>query len=203
MPVIRLDLADVTANNTYPQSFRTPQGVLQRLPRLRLRTQIRMGSDPVPWDSEVNPTRPFFPALVDTGAWISVFPRSVWERFATEITWLDLNPDEVSARSAEQQAPTLGGMTGGGAPYRLGCVPVAARDLWRRSLPAIPVTAAFRLDVPSGSEGTVIVLGLWEGILQGRRLWCGPTVEAFDPDPPPGMLTHRTYGQRWWLSDAG
>jgi hypothetical protein len=121
------------------------------------------------------------PAILDTGAPLSIFPFPIWNLFADRIRWLDQPPAATPRRVS-----ILGGTFG----YRLGRVKVGAIDPERRWLP--PTTlAAFFLDDATGAPREV-VFGLRNRLLDGRRLRHEPEPGA-DPEEVPG---------RWWLEDA-
>jgi hypothetical protein len=160
-------------------------GRLHELPLLRLRADILIGTDPArPSDDR----RPQFPAIVDTGAPVTVFPKRVWERFQPAITRF---------RGADER-PFSGSAGGRHFTYFVGRVSVAVADLFGRRLRAVPVLAQFREDdIPEGQPRAAVLLGLAGGILEGRTLTRWPTVERYDPDLP----TQESHGQWWWLAD--
>jgi hypothetical protein len=204
LALICMRTVDVRSANSFPQGFIDEQGEFQLLPRLRLVCDILVGKEPqAPGPAgraRYDPTtdrRQNFPALLDTGAPLTVFPRHAWEAFEDQITWLRLNPDEVAARPPDQRTPTTS-VFGSRFPYRLGRVWIGAFDREGRLLPAVPVIAQFRDDVVQpGQPLPLLLLGLWGGILEGRRLERHHSLERDDPQPPHPPI----HGQRWWLRD--
>jgi hypothetical protein len=120
--LIRIPVVNVRQQN--PIRFFDEQGQLRELPHLRLRLFILLGKEAP------------LPAILDTGATISVFPRRVWQRHPAEINRVRV-PEGTLLRGAS------GGRRYG---YFLGRVWVGAIDLWGRRLPAVPVLAQFRED---------------------------------------------------------
>jgi hypothetical protein len=205
LALIQLEVRDVTTANTFPQGFLAPSGQVGTLPRLRLRTSILIGPDPPlraedsgPRHDQTTDHRIVFPALLDTGACLTSFPRPIWEDedFAPQITWLDFDPDEVSRRLPERRRPVRVAL-GQHFRYRLGRVWVAAFDRTGRRMPAVEVLAEFWEDIPPPDQPQPpILLGLYGGLLENRwfaREPCFPDPQELDPSP---------FGQRWWLRDG-
>jgi hypothetical protein len=160
-------------------------GQLKELPLLRLRTDILIGTEPA---RSAEDRRLQIPAIIDTGAPITVFPKRVWQRFESAIS-----PVGVAG-----EQPLVGSAGGRRFTYFLGRVSLAVADLFGRRLRATAVMAQFREDdIPEGEPRAGVLLGLWAGILEGRTLTRWPTVERYDPDSP-GLESH---GQWWWLMD--
>jgi hypothetical protein len=102
--------------------------------------------------------------LVDVGAPLSIVPESIWREFAADIEWLAV-PPHAETRSWIR---TVSGYTGGSIPCRLGRVSVRFFDLHGALLPATPIVAKFASD--NGTLPRRLLLGLWGGILSGRKL---------------------------------
>lgn len=144
------------------QSLRTPaetifiaHGVSLTVPFLRLNTMLRVGLQ----------ARQAVESIIDTGAPLTVFPRKVWQRIASEIEWLPL----PAAQAAVSWLTNLTGRTGGRSRCRIGRVWVEACDLGRpqRFLPAVRVLAQFEeKEFPDER----VITGLYGGILEGRWL---------------------------------
>ncbi|HKI34706.1 MAG TPA: hypothetical protein VKA46_22810 [Gemmataceae bacterium] len=183
MAVIRIPVVNEPRQN--PIRYFDETGQLHELPLLRLRADILIGTDPA---RSAEDRRPQFPAILDTGAPLSVFPKRVWQRFEPAITRL---------RVADER-PLAGSAGGRRFTYFLGRVSVAVTDLFGRRLRAVPVLAQFREDdIPEGEPRAAVPLGLGDGILEGRALTRWPTVERYDPD----ISTLESHGQWWWLAD--
>lgn len=106
------------------QSLRTPaetvfaaSGVPLTVPFLRLFTMLRVGLQ----------ARQVAQSIIDTGAPLTVFPRKIWRRFASEIEWLSL----PAAQATVSWLTNLRGRTGGRSRCRIGRVWVEAFDLER------------------------------------------------------------------------
>jgi hypothetical protein len=160
-------------------------GQLHELPLLRLRADILIGADPA---RSAEDRRPQFPAILDTGAPVTVIPKRVWQRFEPSITRL---------RVADER-PLTGSAGGRRFTYFLGRVSMGVADLFGRRLRAVPVLAQFREDdIPEGEPRAAVLLGVAGGILEGRTLTRWPTAERYDPD----LGTLESHGQWWWLAD--
>jgi hypothetical protein len=182
--LIRLPVANLRRHN--PIRFFDERGQVRELPHLRLRVSILVGKDPP------NPSaddRRSFPAVLDTGAPISIFPKNAWQMVLPEISRVRLVEERV----------LTGAAAGRRYSYFLGRVLLGAIDLWERRLRAVSVLAQFREDdTPKGEPSPPILLGLWGGILEGRTLTRWPTVERYDADLP----TLESFGQWWCLADS-
>jgi hypothetical protein len=186
LAIIRLHTQRLDTRQFFPRTYLDEKGEVQPLLRLRLVTYPLLGPDPA--EGEKDQRGPELPALVDTGATVSTFPRHVWEQFEPQITRFRLNPAEVAARPPDQRVPRSTAL-GRAFDYFLGGIWVAAIDLEGRRMPAIRVVAQFREDrIPENERQPPILLGVSLGILEGRRLVRTPTLGAED-------------GQEWWLSD--
>jgi hypothetical protein len=124
--------------------------------------------------------------IVDTGAALSVFPQSEWMNFVNDIEWLQtpngvVNPDWVT---------NVAGATGGSCPCRLGYVRAVFMAFGgkARRLPPLRLLGQFLLDggLPEDQRPMKrIVLGLYGGCLQGRRLIVDPdSCEAWLQEKP-------------------
>ncbi len=183
MPHIRIPTLKVQQQN--PIRFFDEVGQVRELLQLRLRLSIFIGKLNFPKSPVIHQR---FPAILDTGAPISVFPQETWRNFATEIQRVPLVEDRALTGAA-------GGRRYG---YFLGRVWVGAGDMWDRRLPPVSVLAQFREDdIPAGEPQPPTLLGLWGGILEGRTLTRWATTERFDADIP----TLESYGQWWRLTD--
>ena len=158
-------------------------GTLPRLPTYRL--FILLAIPPRDYPGEPLPDLRNvirLPAILDTGAPLSIFPFMIWNVFADRIRWLGQPPV-----AAPRRVSILGGLFG----YRLGRVRVGAVDPERRWLAPATLTALF-LDDTAGAPREV-VFGLRNRLLDRRRLRHEPEPGA-DPEEMPG---------RWWLEDVG
>src|SRR5262249_32799721 len=121
-----------------------------------------------------------FPAIVDTGAMVSIFPRHVWTEFEPEITRLEIDPAELEARPFDKRTP-LGVILGRKYPYLLGRIWLGAYDLEGRRMPATRVLAMFREDdIPPTEPQPPVVLGLRYGILDNRQFFREPVFAKAD-----------------------
>lgn len=144
---------------TTAESIFLAPGVPLTVPFLRPFTMLRLGLQ----------TRQIAESIIDTGAPLTVFPRKVWQRFASEIEWLSL----PAAQATVSWLTNLRGRTGGRSRCRIGRMWVEAFDLERpqRFLPALRIVAQFEeKEFPDER----IITGLYGGILQGRRLILEP-----------------------------
>jgi hypothetical protein len=196
LAIIRLQLRQINSAAAFPKTFINEDGKVAHLQRLRLMSQILIGPDPAKdhKDADTNDRRRSFPAVLDTGAMISIFPRHIWEEFEPQITRLSLNPDEVDARPPARRTPMCN-LLGRRFPYFLGRIWVGAYDLENRRMPSARILAMFREDVIGSRESQPpIVLGLRHGILDNRHFFREPICDAHEPGG-------RTFEQRWWLVD--
>ncbi len=147
VPLIRIPA--VNLRRLHPIRFFDDHGQVRELPYLRLRVSIVIGKNAPGNASEVHR---LLPAILDTGAPITTFPKRSWELFASEISRVQLAEDR----------PLTGAIGGHRFGYFLGRVWVGAIDLWGRRLPAVPVLAQFREDeIPEDEPQPPILLGLW------------------------------------------
>jgi hypothetical protein len=165
VPGVQLRVDDLRSDSTFPQWFIDENGSVKPLRRLRLFCDVLIGRDP-----PTDPAGPFvydpasdprlrYPALLDTGAWLTIFPRRVWAEFEEQFTWLQLAPEELAGRPADQHSPRSA-VLGHSFSYRLGRVWVGAYDWERRRLPAARVLAMFQEEDLPATEPRPI-LGLW------------------------------------------
>jgi hypothetical protein len=183
VPQIRIPVVKLREKN--PIQFFDGDGKVRELLHLRLRVSIFIGKLNQPNAPESSER---VPAILDTGAPISIFPKRTWQLFAPDIQRITL----VDARALTGAA---GGRHYG---YFLGRVWVGAVDLSERRLPAVSVLAHFREDdIPENEPQPPTLLGLWGGILEGRSLTRWPATDRFDADIP----TLESYGQWWRLTD--
>ncbi len=135
MPVIRIPAVNLRLSN--PIRFIDEDGRVRELPHLRLRMSIVVGKVP-PADSGT--VGRLMPAILDTGAPITVFPKRCWRLFASEVRRMQLADDR----------PLTNAIAGRRFEYFLGRIWVGAVDLWGRRMPPSPVIAQFREDeIPS------------------------------------------------------
>ena len=121
------------------------------------------------------------PAILDTGAPVSIFPFATWECFTDRIRWLD---------QPSPTAPRRVAILGGSFAYRLGRLRVGLADAEQRWLPPVLITGVFLDDVPGAPREAI--LGLRSRLLERWQLRHEP-IPGADPDTHPG---------RWWLEDA-
>jgi hypothetical protein len=168
-----------------PLRLRDEQGRVQTVPLLRLSMGVAFGKDP---PSRSPDERIQFPAVLNTGAPLTVIPKYYWRDFPSEISRLQIvsGPTPVASVGGRQFS------------YFFGRVWMSGFDPFGHRLSAVPVLAQFREDdIPPSEPQPPILLGLWDGILDGRSLRRWPTAERFDADLP----TLESYGQWWHLTD--
>ncbi len=183
-----------------PERFRTLYTERRRpgewfeFPVLRLATTSVFGPDPPDFrDDKRTEAR----ALIDTGAWVTVIERVLWERL-DRLGLIEFLPPPAGVTLPR----TLIG--GGRSEYRIGRVAVALLDRDGpnppRRLPASPVIAQLLLD-PDVRLPYPVVFGMHHGVLDGRRLWRevvmggnGGTYDRTDAGPH--------FGQQWYLEPA-
>ncbi len=173
----RVRLVVQPARGRRQQSYVERDGRVLPLHQFRLTTRIRVGRRLV-----TTATAHASEAIVDTGSPLSSFPRAIWSAFENEIEWLAL------AETEGQSGPPTIAVAGQRFPFRLGRISVTVTDFEGRHLAATPILALF-VDEPLDARPPPVLLGLWRGIFDGRRLVLGPALE----DPA---------GQDWWLEDA-
>ncbi len=163
MPRVRLQIKPATDRPS--RSFIERDGHILPLHEFRLTTRIRLGMPP----GRGVPDRrsAMKEAIVDTGAPISIFPRSVWLGFANEI-------EKLSLLGLGSESPVIA-LGGSRFPFRLGRIVITVYDGESRYLSATPILALF-VDEPLGSRPPPVLLGLWRGVLEGRRLVMGPAL---------------------------
>lgn len=118
------------------------------------------------------------PALLDTGAPLTIFSKAVWNPASTRgaIRWLQYDPARSTTPDQLPTTPILGVRY----PYRLGVTPVVLREPAPDSgrLAPVDVTAYFVEDYPPTAAAPAlkypIILGLGLGVLADRFLVCGP-----------------------------
>ncbi len=180
---LRIDERQAVAPCCYREPS-DPPGASRLIPLLRLSTLARVDA--------ADGTPGFLPkrALVDTGAWLSAIETDTWRG-------LDRSGlVEHLPFAAGIPAPALIG--GRSSAYRLGRVWIALVDLRLNGvywLPAVPVVAQLLLD-PACTLSAPILLGLHQGVLDGRRLTrevvpVGPSALATDCGP--------RFAQEWHL----
>jgi hypothetical protein len=192
--VPRLYPAAVTGSQDDPGRWRhayvdpTRSGVRFWVP-LRLQIHLRIGPDPRRGQPD---RRKGQSAIVDTGAYLTVFAQNVWSGFdAGLIQFLDPAP---------QTTPIPISVAGHRCPVRLGWIWLGVEDRERPvgRLPARRVLAQFAED--GGRLKRTVLVGLWESVLTGRRLVGEPTLEPDEPDPLAPARRRPTFGQVWRLT---
>jgi hypothetical protein len=155
MPRIRLYV--LQSLRTAPGEVIDDQGQLIQVPFLRACSYLHIGAR----------TRYFQDCIVDTGAPVSVFPRSQWTQFANDVEWLRPTDPQPSWLTR------LRGRTGGCSPCRVGRIAVAAFDMEqpRQRLAPVSVIAQFEERYQPNDR---IIIGLHGSILQRRRLIVDP-----------------------------
>jgi hypothetical protein len=109
------------------------------------------------------PNVPVFEGLVDTGAPITVFPQKVWSSCADDIEWLTKESDE----RVPEWLRSVGGLTGGTIPCRIGRVPLSIYGKQMRCIfQNVAVIGKMVLD--QGRLRPKVLLGLY-----GPPLNCG------------------------------
>lgn len=144
---------------TAPATVVEASGTSIVLPFLRLFVLLRIGRR----------KRRIADGIIDTGAPLSVFPRLTWKHFAAEIEWLTIPPE----RLLRSWAANLRGWTGGKSQCRIGRVFLEAFDgeKGHHVLPGTRILAQFEEEETLEDR---VILGLHEGILEGRRLILEP-----------------------------
>lgn len=157
-----VEIRGVAADGDIP--LEPPQPGLARVPLRRLTCYLRV---------------PLVPgaqrAVIDTGAPISYFPHQIW---ANDFRWREGRDFDILPIAGNP--PLVGQTLGFRYPFRLARlrVPIilAGRDL---RAPRLQVDSLVTQLAERGGP-TVILLGLWGGVLDGRRLEFGT---APDGDP--------------------
>lgn len=190
---VRLRVHHVEMGHGLKSLYTRPErpGETFEVPILRLMTTAVFGPDPADFR---NDRRLEEDAVIDTGAWISVFTYDLWTRLHRQglIEFLDPPPGVPQPRAV------IGGAR---SEVRLGRVWVGLLDRDGpnppRRLKAVPVTAHLLQD-PDARLPYPVVFGLNQGVLDGRRLWRevvmgtnGPTYDRTDAGP--------RFGQQWYL----
>lgn len=100
--------------------------------------------------------------IVDTGAFLTIFPQSKWTRFSKHVQWL-----EYPGISLPDWLCRMRGTTGGSVPCRPGLIRLQLIDLENHAIPPSHVVSLFALD-----DGLLkqVVLGLGGGEFAGRSL---------------------------------
>ena len=142
----------LTFLGTHRQQVVTASGELVELILLRLSALLRIGSEQRAFDG-----------LFDSGSALTIFPERVWRKFERDIEWLTF----PSGATPAAWWISVSGLTGGSTPCRIGRIPVTVVDDVGRTLSPVPVLAKFAEDVGTFPR---ILLGLYGGVLQGRRL---------------------------------
>lgn len=196
MPRVRLRVRHVEMADGLKTLYTRPErpGESFEVPVLRLTTTAVFGPDP---GESRNDRRMEALAVIDTGAWVSVITHALWQRLDRLglIEFLPPPPNVTQPRAV---------IGGGRSGYRLGRVPVGLVDRDGphppRRLAAVPVIAQLLLD-PDVRLPYPVVLGLNEGVLDGRRLWreavmgwSAPSYDRTDAGP--------RFGQQWFLEIA-
>lgn len=177
MPRVRLDVRRITAHP--PQSYIERDGSVHALRLYQLTTRIEIGR--ISQRGMPDQRTTVLDAVVDTGAPLSSFPRNIWSIFEQQIEWLELHDAGTSP-----VGPFVS-IAGHRYPFRLGRIVVTVADFEGRRLTPAPILALF-LDEPPGVRPPPVLLGLSRGILEGRRMWLGPSLDEHA-------------GQNWWLED--
>jgi hypothetical protein len=171
---VRLYLGDADPPHTY-QFFR-PDGSVGAIEGLRLKAFVRfLGRVDV---STRDGREAAFPeCIVDTGAFLTVIPQSIWWYFLPSVvTPLPFHP------SMPQRHRSLV-IAGGTYPFDLGELVIPLRD---QEGGALDVTVVAKLTRDNGALNIPLTLGLRGGVLEANRLRADP-----DPTAP--------HGQHWAL----
>jgi hypothetical protein len=174
-----------------------PGAGVQEFPFIRLATMVRV--DPPPGSpSRIRPYPPT-PAIIDTGAPISAIETATWE-------WLE-NAELIRHLPLEKSPTLSAGIGGHSTRYRLGCLWISLLDLQpgtpkSKDLPAVPVIVQLLLDRDCKLPYP-IVLGLYQGVLDGRKLVREPTT-LLPGSVPRFQQTDcgAWYGQEWYLETS-
>lgn len=181
--------------------FDPRSGSTERLPVLRLAATVLPGPDPTPGEVD---DRPRLDALIDTGAWVSVVKKEVWEEL--EERGLVEHLERRAADGTVIDGATLIG--GRRLAFTFGRIWMAVVErsvplpgvLARRPnrLPAVPVLCQL-LQEDETVLKRPILLGLHRGVLDGRQFRRVSVPEQTTPHDRYDVGPR--YGQQWWLQD--
>ena len=193
---VRLRVRHVEIANGWKTTYtRTERpGEAFEVPVLRLMTTAVFGPDPADFR---NDRRIEEDAVIDTGAWLSVFQYDLWHR----LDRLGLIEFLEPPAGVPQPRAVIGGAR---SPVRLGRVYVGLLDRDGpnppRRLTAVPVTAHLLQD-PDARIPYPAIFGLNGGVLDDRRLWRevvmgwdGSTYDRTDAGP--------RFAQQWYLESV-
>jgi hypothetical protein len=176
-------------------------GATEPLPILRLATTVQFGPDARAWSPF---SRPQEHAVIDTGAWVSMVKKDVWEQLD------QLGLVEHLDRRAEDGTPAGTATLIGGRrlAFTLGRVWMAVIDngipppgvFQKRAarLPAVPVLCQLLREDETVLKAPVL-LGFHCGVLDGRQLRRVPVPVQLTPNARVDVGPR--YGQQWWLQD--
>lgn len=187
MPRVRLRIRHEVIRDDLRLRYTEPKrpGEEFDFPLLRLVTTVTVG------------TQFQFPAVVDTGAWVSIIEHVTWIRL-DELGLVEFLPPPAGAATARA---VLGG---GRSEFRLGRIRLGLIDRddpnGPRELPPVPVVAQLVLD-PQFRLPFPVILGLHGGVLDGRTLRREPVLGH---TPTGNPATDRAdagprFGQQWYL----
>jgi hypothetical protein len=100
--------------------------------------------------------------LVDTGAYLTVFPQHIWTRYANDIEWISARPGEEMPLWASK----ISGLTGGEADCRIGLINIHFLDFNLNLLRPITIFAK----CANWSDIKTSLIGLGGCVFEGRRL---------------------------------
>jgi hypothetical protein len=176
-------------------------GATERVPILRLVTTVLLGPEPA---IGVRADRQQADAVIDTGAWVSVVKKEVWEKLDEQglVEHLERREPDGTPRDGftllggQRLAVTFGriwmGLTERNRPVP-GVLPRRAAQL-----PAVSVLCQLLRDEETVLKSPVL-LGLHRGVFDGRQLRRVPV--PVQPTPDDRNDVGPRYGQQWWLQD--
>jgi hypothetical protein len=99
--------------------------------------------------------------VIDTGAYLSLFPEKTWKRFSSHVEWLDKDGAQLP-----EWLCRVKGTTGGSVPCRPGLIRIQILDLESHALMPTTIVALFAAD-----NGLLkhVVLGIGGGVFDHRR----------------------------------
>jgi hypothetical protein len=157
---------------------------------LRLQIELVVGPEPKAGRPD---RRARVSAILDTGAYLTVFSQNIWSRFERHLI-------QFLAPAPQNPGVPLS-VAGHRYPVRLGWIWLGVQDDEKPvgRLPAQRVLAQFAED--GGRLRQNVLVGLSESVLTGRSLSRDVTLEVDEPDPILPNVRRPTFGQVWRLME--